>query len=143
VTPSYSSSADVAARLAMVIGRMNRRIRSASDGLNYSSLSALATVSKAGSIRLADLAEREVVAAPSITRIVADLERRGLVTRRVNETDRRAFLIEATESGEQALAAARAKRAVLVTKLLQELSPAELQAVAAALPALERAIENI
>jgi len=127
----------------MVIGRMNRRIRSASDGLNYSSLSALATVSKAGSIRLADLAEREVVAAPSITRIVADLERRGLVTRRVNETDRRAFLIEATESGEQALAAARAKRAVLVTKLLQELSPAELQAVAAALPALERAIENI
>jgi len=143
VTPSYSSSADVAARLAMVIGRMNRRIRSASDGLNYSSLSALATVSKAGSIRLADLAEREVVAAPSITRIVADLERRGLVTRRVNETDRRAFLIEATESGEQALAAARAKRAVLVTKLLQELSPAELQAVASALPALERAIENI
>ena len=143
MTPSYSSSADVAARLAMVIGRMNRRIRSASDGLNYSSLSALATVSKAGSIRLADLAEREVVAAPSITRIVADLERRGLVTRRVNETDRRAFLIEATESGEQALAAARAKRAVLVTKLLQELSPAELQAVAAALPALERAIENI
>jgi DNA-binding MarR family transcriptional regulator len=143
VTPSYSSSADVAARLAMVIGRMNRRIRSASDGLNYSSLSALATVSKAGSIRLADLAEREVVAAPSITRIVADLERRGLVTRRVNETDRRAFLIEATESGEQALAAARAKRAVLVTKLLQELSPAELHAVASALPALERAIENI
>jgi len=143
VTPSYSSSADVAARLAMVIGRMNRRIRSASDGLNYSSLSALATVSKAGSIRLADLAEREVVAAPSITRIVADLERRGLVTRRVNETDRRAFLIEATESGEQALAAARSKRAVLVTKLLQELSPAELQAVASALPALERAIENI
>ena len=143
MTPSYSSSADVAARLAMVIGRMNRRIRSASDGLNYSSLSALATVSKAGSIRLADLAEREVVAAPSITRIFADLERRGLVTRRVNETDRRAFLIEATESGEQALAAARAKRAVLVTKLLQELSPAELQAVAAALPALERAIENI
>ena len=143
MTPSYSSSADVAARLAMVIGRMNRRIRSASDGLNYSSLSALATVSKAGSIRLADLAEREVVAAPSITRIVADLERRGLVTRRVNETDRRAFLIEATESGEQALAAARAKRAVLVTKLLQELSPAELQAVASALPALERAIENI
>ena len=143
MTPSYSSSADVAARLAMVIGRMNRRIRSASDGLNYSSLSALATVSKAGSIRLADLAEREVVAAPSITRIVADLERRGLVTRRVNETDRRAFLIEATESGEQALAAARSKRAVLVTKLLQELSPAELQAVASALPALERAIENI
>jgi DNA-binding MarR family transcriptional regulator len=143
VTPSYSSSADVAARLAMVIGRMNRRIRPAGGGLSHASLSALATVSKSGSIRLADLAEREVVAAPSITRIVADLERRGLVTRRVNETDRRAFLIEATGEGEQALSAARAKRAVLVTQLLQGLDPAELQAVAAALPALERAIENI
>ena len=143
MTPSYSSSADVAARLAMVIGRMNRRIRPAGGGLSHASLSALATVSKAGSIRLADLAEREVVAAPSITRIVADLERRGLVSRRVNETDRRAFFIESTESGEDALVAARAKRAVLVTQLLQGLEPSEVQAIAAALPALERAIENI
>ena len=139
----YINSADVAARLAMVTGRMNRRIRPAGGGLSHGSLSALASVSKAGSIRLADLAAREFVSAPSITRLVADLEKRGLVTRKVDGQDRRAFLIEATNAGENALVAARAKRAILVTQLLQDLNPAELAAVADALPALERAIENI
>jgi DNA-binding MarR family transcriptional regulator len=133
----------VAARLAMVTGRMNRRIRPAGDGLSHGSLSALASVSKAGSIRLAELAARESVSAPSITRLVADLEKRGLVTRKVDGHDRRAFLIEATNAGEDALVTARAKRAILVTQLLQDLNPAELASVADALPALERAIENI
>lgn len=143
MTADYSSSSDVAGKLAMVVGRLNRRIRSASGELAHGSLSALATVSKSGPIRLADLAAQEFVSAPSVTRLVADLEARGLVSRSVDPIDRRAFLIEATGAGEDALVVARTKRATLVAQILGDLDDDDLRAVAAAVPALERAIEGL
>jgi len=139
----YRNSAEVAAQLAMVAGRLNRRIRPAGGGLSHGTLSALATISKFGPIRLADLAIREVVSAPSITRLVADLEKRGFVSRTTDDHDRRAFLIESTATGEDTLAAARQTRAVLVTQLMKELKPDDLDAIAAALPALEKLTKGI
>jgi DNA-binding MarR family transcriptional regulator len=128
----------VPARLAFVIGRLNRRLASATGGLSHGLLSALATVAKRGPIRLADLAQTEMVSAPSITRVVAELEARGLVTRSVDEEDRRAFRIEVTEAGMDAVLRARAARSRVVADLLADLSSAEVASIAAALPALER-----
>jgi DNA-binding MarR family transcriptional regulator len=130
----------IPARLTLVIGRLNRRLAVATGGLSYGLLSALATVSKHGPVRLADLAQLEAVSAPSITRLVAELESRGLVARSVDPQDGRAFRIQVTGAGMDAVLRARAARAEVVAELLADLGPAELASIEAALPALERVV---
>jgi DNA-binding MarR family transcriptional regulator len=127
--------------LAIVIGRLNRRMLGATGGLSYAMLKALSTVSTHGPLRLAELAQLELVAAPTITRVVAELESRGLVTREVDGADRRAFRISVTADGRTAIIRARAARAEVVANLLSTLDPTELTAITSALPALERATE--
>jgi DNA-binding MarR family transcriptional regulator len=133
---------DIAARLALTTGRLNRRIRPAGGGLSYGSLSALATVQKLGPIRLADLAAREYISAPSTTRLVAELERRGLVSRQVDPLDGRAFLIRSTPEGDREVVRAREARADLVDALLGGLSEDEWARLDAALDVIQAAIER-
>jgi DNA-binding MarR family transcriptional regulator len=127
----------VAERLSIVVGRFNRRIRTATGGLSQGLLSALATVARCGPLRLADLAAIETVSAPSITRIVADLEARGLVARSADPLDGRAALIALTIEGGRAVTEARAARTEATSELLDVLGASDLASVAAALPALE------
>jgi|SRR5665213_3618532 DNA-binding MarR family transcriptional regulator len=127
----------VAGRLAFIVGRLNRRLVGASGGLSHALLSALATVAKKGPIRLADLAQVEMVSAPSITRVVAELETRGLVARGADPDDGRAYLMQVTEAGMAAVLRARAARAEVMAELLAELAPADVAAIADALPSLE------
>lgn len=127
----------VAGRLAFVVGRLNRRLIGASGGLSHGLLSALATIAKKGPIRLADLAQVEMVSAPSITRVVAELETRGLAARRADPDDGRAYLMQVTEEGMAAVLRAHAARAEVMAKLLAELAPKEIAAIEGALPALE------
>jgi DNA-binding MarR family transcriptional regulator len=125
-------------RLALVVGRLNRRMQIATGGLSHGLLSALATVTKQGPLRLSDLAQLEQVSAPSITRTIAELETRGLVVRRPDPDDGRASLLEAADAGIAAIQDARATRAHVVAELLERLDPADVAAIVAALPALER-----
>jgi DNA-binding MarR family transcriptional regulator len=133
---------DVPARLAIVTGRLNRRLRSASGQLSHGLLSALATISKQGPLRLAELAQLESVSAPSTTRLVAELESKGLVSREPDPADGRAVLLSITLKGEAAVATARAARAEMVAELFETLDTGEISAIAAAVPALEKAIER-
>ena len=132
----------VPARLALVVGRFNRRLALAPGGLSHGLLTALAMVSKRGPLRLAELAQLEGVSAPGATRLVAELETRGLVGRTVDPDDGRAFRIQVTAAGTDAILTARAARAKVVAELLGGLSPAEFATIEAALPALERVIEQ-
>ena len=127
-----------AERLALVVGRMNRRLQAATGGLSHGLLSTLAVVAKRGPLRLSDLAQFEGVSAPSMTRTVAELEARGYVVRRPDPGDGRAALIEAAEAGATAILDARATRAQVVSQLLEPLSPEQRAAISAALPALEQ-----
>lgn len=133
----------IAERLSIVVGRFNRRIRTAKGGLSQGLLSALATVERCGPLRLAELAAVETVSAPSITRIVAGLEARGLVARTTDPLDGRAALIAVTVRGSRAVAEARAARAEATSELLDALGSVELASVAAALPALESMVEPL
>ncbi len=133
-----AASADVPARLAFAIGRLNRRLRSAGGGLSHGLLSALATVRTHGPLRLAELAQLETVSAPSTTRLVAELEGKGLVTRATDPADGRAILISITPTGIETIAAARAARAAMIAQLFESLEPHEVAAITAALPALEK-----
>ncbi len=133
---------DVASKLAIVSGRLGRRIRGASGGLTNSLLSALATITKEGPLRLVELARIEAVSAPSATRSVAQLEARGLVYREVDPADARAFRVSATQKGADTILLARSQRAEAVDALFDRLEPHELSAIAAALPALEKLVES-
>ncbi len=124
-----------------MIGQLTRRLRSARGGLSHSLLSALVSVSKHGPIRLADLAQVELVSAPSITRLVAELEAKGLVSRTTDPADGRASLIQVTDAGLEAVQVARRVRQQIVAELLEPLSAEEVATIEAALPALERMIE--
>jgi DNA-binding MarR family transcriptional regulator len=129
---------DVPARLAFATGRLNRRLRSAGGGLSHGGLSALATVSKQGPLRLAELAHLESVSPPSTTRLVAELEGKGFVSRAADPADGRAILISITPAGIETIAAARAARAAMIAQLFEHLEPHEIEAITAALPALEK-----
>jgi len=128
---------ETAARLAVVVGRINRRIRAVGEGLSQAQLSALSSTVRHGPLRPGDLARIESVAAPSATRVVAELESRGLIERQPDPADGRSWLVSATEAGRAAILSARAERAKRISVLLAGLDHDELAAVAAALDALE------
>jgi DNA-binding MarR family transcriptional regulator len=133
---------DVFARLALSLSRLSRRLRVAGGDLSHGLLSALATIGKRGPIRLADLAQFELVSAPSATRLVTELEARGLVARSSDPTDGRAFLIEASATGMAAILEARSARAALVADLMGHLHANDRAALVAALPAIEAIAEE-
>ncbi|MCU1482773.1 MAG: MarR family transcriptional regulator [Subtercola sp.] len=130
---------EVADRLTLVVSRLSRRIRPVGDELSHGLLSALSSVRVAGPIRPSDLARLEHVAAPTMTRIVADLENRGLVERDADPLDGRSFLLRVSEPGLTALTAAGSARRERVRAMLAEQPDEQLALILAALPALEAA----
>lgn len=132
------SIARLAAPLALLIGRINRRMRPAGRALGHSHLSALASVLLSGPIRLGDLAIREFVSPPAMTKTVSGLESRGLVVRRPDPSDGRSVLLEITPAGEDLVLRARSERAAILAELVAELDPRDRAALTEALPALER-----
>jgi DNA-binding MarR family transcriptional regulator len=133
--PTPSTDAE---RLAFVVGRLNRRMQSATGGMSYALLSAMAVTAKHGPLRLSDLAQFEGVSAPSMTRTVSELASRGYLVRHPDPADGRAALIAATDSGMAAVLDARAARARLIAELLAGLDEVDAASITAALPALER-----
>lgn len=139
---SEIESNSVAARVAMVVGRLNRQLALAHGGLSHGLLTALASVAKHGPLRLAELAALEVVAAPGASRLVAELENRGLVARKSDPDDGRAFRIEVTTAGTDAILRARTARAEVIAQLLDGLSATEIAQIEAALAPLEKVLER-
>jgi len=132
---------DVATRLAVAIGRINRRIRPLRDGISHGLVSALGSVVRKGEIRPGDLARMESVAAPTMTRLVAELETRGLVTRRPDPSDGRSFFVVPTEAGIDVMRRARFERAERLSAMLETLPAEQQEAVKAAIIGLEQAAQ--
>jgi DNA-binding MarR family transcriptional regulator len=131
---------DLARRLTFVVGTINRRLRPPADGLSHVAVSALSSIARAGAVRPGDLARMEGIAAPGMTRLVADLEQRGLVERAADTHDRRSTLLSLTAAGERELREARTSRSAWVAGLLDEVAPEDLAAVDRAVTALEAAL---
>jgi DNA-binding MarR family transcriptional regulator len=136
---------DTAPRLRLVIARVARQLRQNVDvdtGLTTSLLSALATVDRIGPVTLGELAAAERVQPPSMTRVVAKLEERGLVVRNVDAQDRRVARLEVSADGHRLLHRSRTRKNAFLAQRLRNLSPEELAALGAALPVLERIAEE-
>ena len=130
--------AEIAARLAVVIGRINRRIRPVGSHLTQAQLSALSSIARNGPLRPGDLARIESIGAPGVTRLVAELEARGLVERHPDPDDGRSSLVSATDAGASAVLRARAERAERIGELMSELDDDEFAALTGILDILEK-----
>jgi DNA-binding MarR family transcriptional regulator len=135
--PALPELIDVA-RLRTALLRLSRRLRrhEVAD-LTPTQLSALATVSRDGPLRLGDLAAAERIAPSTLTRLVSALEERGLVERSPVPGDARAWLISVTELGTVMLDRVRQETTSVLAENLLTLPADQLAALAAALPALE------
>jgi DNA-binding MarR family transcriptional regulator len=126
-------------QIRLAVMRLARRLRQQSVGdITQSQFSALATVERAGPLSLGDLADIERVAPPSMTRIAAHLEERGLVARTTDASDRRVARVEVTAAGRDLLKDTRTRRDAYLASRLRALSPEERDILARALPLLER-----
>lgn len=131
-------SDEVAARLRLVVGRLNRRIRiDGRESVPPLQLSAMVTVEEHGPLRLSELARREAVSVPTMSRVLAALDEQRLVVRTPDPQDARGVLVTLSEEGVQRLAVVRSHRTALVARRLRRLDAAQRASVAAALPALE------
>jgi DNA-binding MarR family transcriptional regulator len=130
--------AEAAARLRVVVTRLNRQLRSSSPGgLTLSQWSALVTIEAYQPMRIGDLAERERFSAPTATRLTAALEEAGLVTRSSDPTDRRTSYIALTDAGLEKLDSARTMREASLTRRLSSLPDADVSQLLELLPVLE------
>jgi len=105
--------------------------------------SVLVELVNGGPQRMSVLAEREGVRQPSMTELVRRLERLGLVTRRADPADRRAVLVEVTETGKRFVAELILTREEFLRERLTTLEPVERDAITAALPALRKLIDPV
>ena len=132
----------LATELNSVAIHLLRRIRAsdASLGLTPARLSALSVLVFGGSCSLKQLADAEQVAAPTMSRIVAALEREGLVRREPDATDGRAVCLHATSEGAALLERGRQLRVERLAAELRRLSAPDqstLERAAAILRRLE------
>jgi DNA-binding MarR family transcriptional regulator len=130
--------AELAAQLRLAVGRLHRRIRiDGRESIPPLQLSALVTVEKCGPLRLSDLARREAVTAPTMSRVLSALDEQGLVVRSPDPQDARGVLITLSELGATRLNEVRTHRTALVARRLARLDDAQRRTLAAAMPALE------
>ncbi|WP_125610194.1 MarR family winged helix-turn-helix transcriptional regulator [Specibacter cremeus] len=119
-----SSIGPLAAELRVAIMRTSRRLRTEAAGhaLSPGQYSVLNAVSKAP-LGIGQLAEREMIQAPSMTRIVNALEADGLVARCDNPADKRQVLVKITDDGAARLIEARSKRTQWLATRIAARSP--------------------
>jgi DNA-binding MarR family transcriptional regulator len=134
---------DAITRLRFVLLRLSRRLRQESTaGITPSQLSALSIIGGIGPLTIGDLADREQVQPPTMSRIVAALEIDGWVERIADRHDRRVSFVQVTAKGREELTRVRTERNVLLAGRLANLDPDEAAALVAALPALEHLLQD-
>ena len=120
-----------------------RRLRGADEatGLSPARLSALSVVVFGGPLRISALARAEQVKTPTITPIVAALEREGLIARETDLHDARASILSATPRGVRLMARGRARRVAALAQELRKLTAEDrdvLQRAAALIQQISR-----
>lgn len=114
------------------------RLQDIASGIGPARLSALSVLVFAGPKSLNELAEIEQVKPPTMSRVVAGLERTGLVKRHADPKDARRIVLTATSRGTRALHDARIRRVQLLVERLNALTLEEIQAVSDAERLLRR-----
>lgn len=98
-------TAQLATDLRHAVLRLTRRLRSqrADISVTITQLMALGSLYKYGPMSAGELAARERVQPPSMTKILGALEEHGLSRREQHPSDRRQIVIEVTDAGRELL----------------------------------------
>ncbi|GAA0381483.1 MULTISPECIES: MarR family winged helix-turn-helix transcriptional regulator [Micromonospora] len=144
VTAQSMPPAQLAHQLRDAITRLNRRVRQARPvgDLTVTQLSALTSIRLGGALTPRELADVERVQPPTMTKIVAKLEERGLVQRTPHPTDGRQVILAVTAGGQAVLDQFERVRDEWLARRLTELSDADretLQHAAEILQQISRA----
>jgi len=126
------------ASAAAVYGLLATLLRRAPRDISLTSLATLSTLNRTGTKRITELAAIEGVTQPSMTTLIASLERQGLVERGGDPNDKRVSLVSLTEAGREYMLHRRQAGTEALATLVSELPPDEAAALAAAIPALVR-----
>lgn len=131
----------------LVVTRLARWQRSESTKLSppipVAMLSILSSLDRLGPATPTELALREKIQKPSITRLLSALEARDLVARDDHPSDGRQSVVSITQTGVDELRVRRATIVQLYLELVSCLAPKDTKAIMAAMPALTRLTRGI
>src|SRR5580704_4882649 len=135
---------DIADRLhSLAIHLLRRlRVRDLTSGVGPAQLSALSVLVFGGPKSLGDLAEAEQVRPPTMSRVVANLERDGLV-RRLATQDKRRMRLKATARGTKILQDGRKRRVELLANAIGSLPKKERQQLREMAELLQQVIQSL
>ena len=139
------SSAAIAHRLRVFVGRLRRRVQDASSvgDLTAPQASALARLVLNEPSSASQLAGAERVRPQSMAKTLAVLQEQGLIRREPDPEDARRQLLFLTEQGRACAQGARASREEwLADAFEQRFNPAERKLIDQALTLLERVVEE-
>jgi MarR family transcriptional regulator for hemolysin len=137
------------AEFGFLVARIARRMRQAVDaemrlvGLTEATWRPLMYLRTLGDgVRQKELATTLSIEGPSLVRVLDNLERRGLIERREDESDRRARGIHLTRTGRELAVRAARIGASFQTRLLNGVPLADLETCERVLETLEREMEE-
>lgn len=115
-----------AQNLATSVARLNRRLRQERrSALTATQLAVLGTVRLLGPCTPSQVAQRERVSPPSVTRTLGCLVDEGLLLREPHPDDGRQVLVRLSDKGEDVVAEERARRDAWLDRRLRALSADE------------------
>lgn len=137
-------SVALANRLRPVLLQLNRHLRREAhgEGITGGQAALLAQIRAYPELGVRDLAVREGVSAPAMTRYLDRMEKAGLVVRTRAQQDARRIRLALTPKGVRALRSVRRRRTAWLAERLQELSAGELVAVDRAIEPLLRLVQE-
>ncbi|PYC85383.1 MarR family transcriptional regulator [Streptomyces tateyamensis] len=139
---SEMSGDDLAAvsQLRSSVMRLARRLRHqhVEQSLSPTEMGVLGTLARCGSATPGELARREHVQPPSMTRIIAMLEEKGLVRRESHPQDRRQVVVSMTEQAAEILDESRRRRNAWLAELAAQLTEEEWARLREAAPVLDK-----
>lgn len=144
MTAARATISELASLLRPALLRLTRLVRNqrVDMSVTLTQLSAMGTLSKYGPMSAGELAGCERVQPPSMTKVLANLEERGLVRRSQHPSDRRQAIIEITANGTALLDSERRSRDAWLTRRLASLTPEERTLLAQVVPILDKLAEH-
>ena len=120
--------------------RLARRLRAErpDDALSPTKIAVLGHLHRRGPSPAGEIAETEHHRPQTLTRVFAELERDGLISRTSDETDRRRSLLAITPEGFRALAEDTAVRDAWLAEAMAAFTPTERQVLKLAAALMER-----
>jgi DNA-binding MarR family transcriptional regulator len=141
---SVVDSVELANRLRPVLLMINRHLRreAHAEGITGGQAALLAQIRNDPQLGVRELAAREGISAPSMTRYLDRLEKAGLIVRTRSSEDARRIRPALTPKGVSVLRSVRRRRTAWLVERLDGLAPAEQRAVAEAVEPLARLLEE-